>query len=129
MSSVRRIEEEAVEWTASVEEPNPLVRRLWGGDADPLHVNMLRGFLGPVVGNDVVLFTDIELRQGVLVPIASIRLHLRFPHGDSSPLEIDALWIDRGTATPAWARAVERVFDEGGGNQPGGADSYRPRRW
>jgi hypothetical protein len=118
-----------VEWTASVEYPNPLVQRLWGEGNDPLPVKMLRGFLGPTNGENVLLFTDVELKEAVLVPTATIRLHLRFPHGDSSPLEVDALWIDRGAETPGWEREVRVVVDEDGGQQAGGADSYRPRRF
>src|SRR4051794_13937171 len=107
---------------------NPLVTALGGPDGDPLGVQLLRGFLGPG-GDDehVVLFEDPELVDGVVVAVADIRLHLRFPQGESSPLEVDALWIDSAVPPPEFQRknAVER----GGGGGRRGRDTYRPRRW
>jgi hypothetical protein len=108
---------------------NPLVAALLGPDGDPLGVQMLRGFLGPFRDDDehVVLFEDPELADGKVVAIADIKLHLRFPQGDSSPLEVDALWIDSAANPADFVRqnAVERP----GGGGPGGPDTYRPHRW
>jgi hypothetical protein len=119
-----------VDWSDQVAIENPLVTFLWGDDDQPLNVIMLRGFLGPTRTRQdgteyVLLYLDPEFREHREVPVANIRLHLRFAQGDSSPLDVDGLWVDALAIMPN----VTDPRDKPGGGGPGAADGYRPRRW